>query len=367
MRWQSLNESLYLLVSKNTALWELKATSWMPHQQVPQIKAKATVKEYGASLSKDYRPVAAASCVLGQKMMCQCRGPPWFSPGSQTEVWVSVSWEAFSAIAVKWNWPGKQTRSLSISRPSMSGWWVFLLFCLFACLVWNPWIPSMEHSEEKRRNEGRRGEERWGRGECVGGGRCVTRRPPLEVTRDLPWSYRAKLLNKYTQTPGSGQQRRIAVSDPSTDVISDTRTSGVLIHGISMRTFQICFTVRSERHFCAMCETFMCKSNCRCYCNCCSAYVWWSMCKTKCFTAHPVSDISHNDCDWNSVSRLTYREWHLLAGKRTVLQRTDHGERCCACIVPVLYYMNIYMFYSICTWVLMSILCFLSDNMDFMS
>lgn len=170
MRWQSLNESLYLLVSKNTALWELKATSWMPHQQVPQIKAKATVKEYEASLSKDYRPVAAASCVLGQKMMCQCRGPPWFSPGSQTEVWVSVSWEAFSAIAVKWNWPGKQTRSLSISRPSMSGWWVFLLFCLFACLVWNPWIPSMEHSEEKRRNEGRRGEERWGRGECVGGG-----------------------------------------------------------------------------------------------------------------------------------------------------------------------------------------------------
>lgn len=48
--------------------------------------------------------------------------------------------------------------------------------------------------------------------------------------------------------------------------------------------------------------------------------------KTKCFTAHPVSDISHNDCDWNYVSRLTYREWHLLAGKRTVLQRTQTME-----------------------------------------
>lgn len=133
MRWQSLNESLYLLVSKNTALWELKATSWMPHQQVPQVKAKATVKECRAGLSKDYRPPAAASCVLGQKMMCQCWGPPRFSPGSQTEVWVSVSWEAFSAVAVKWNWPGKQTRSLSISRPSLSGWWVFPVV-LFVCL-----------------------------------------------------------------------------------------------------------------------------------------------------------------------------------------------------------------------------------------
>lgn len=56
------------------------------------------------------------------------------------------------------------------------------------------------------------------RGGDRGGG---AHRPPLEVTRDLPRSYQAKLLNKYTQTPGSGQQRQIAVSDPSTDVISD--------------------------------------------------------------------------------------------------------------------------------------------------
>lgn len=55
------------------------------------------------------------------------------------------------------------------------------------------------------------------------GRRGVTHRPPLEVTRDLPRSYQAKLLNKYTQTPGSGQQRQITVSDPSADVISDTR------------------------------------------------------------------------------------------------------------------------------------------------
>lgn len=48
----------------------------MPDRLVPQIKSKATVKDYRASLGKGYRPVAAASPVLGQKMMCECRGPP---------------------------------------------------------------------------------------------------------------------------------------------------------------------------------------------------------------------------------------------------------------------------------------------------
>ena len=62
------------------------------------------------------------------------------------------------------------------------------------------------------------------RGERRGGGGlgCMRYIPPPEVTRDLPRSYQAKLLNKYTQTSGSGQQRQNAVSDPSTDVISNT-------------------------------------------------------------------------------------------------------------------------------------------------
>lgn len=41
--------------------------------------------------------------------------------------------------------------------------------------------------------------------------------PPLEPTSDLPRSYGLKLLHKYTQTSGSGQQRPSAASDPSAD------------------------------------------------------------------------------------------------------------------------------------------------------
>lgn len=127
----------------------------------------------------------------------------------------------------------------------------------------------------------------------------MTHRPPLEVTRDLPRSYQAKLLNKYTQTPGSGQQRRIAASDPSTDdFFSDSHMTAVLIHVNSIRTFKICFTVHAERVFfasfpLAMCETFMCKSNC---CRGCRQVFFFFFIRiTKCFTTLPVSEISHND------------------------------------------------------------------------
>lgn len=76
----------------------------------------------------------------------------------------------------------------------------------------------------------------------------MTRGPPLEVTRDLPRSYQAKLLNKYTQTPGSGQQRQIAVSDPSADVISerDLVARSSCVNFIS--AFQMCVIV-SKRSF----------------------------------------------------------------------------------------------------------------------
>lgn len=86
MGWWSLNESLYFAGQQKKRLWWLKATRRMPDRLVPQIKSKATVKDCRGSLGKGYRPVAAASPVLGQKMMCECRGPPRFPPGSQTEV-----------------------------------------------------------------------------------------------------------------------------------------------------------------------------------------------------------------------------------------------------------------------------------------
>lgn len=143
-------------------------------------------------------------------------------PGSQTGVWVSVSWETFSAIIVKWNWPRKQTRSLSISPSSPDRACLadgFLLFSLFVCLlVWSGTLGYPAWCVEEQQWDGGRGgmdEVRPVGGR--GGGGCATRRPPREVTRDLPRSYRPKLLDKYTQAPGSGQQRGMAVSDPAAE------------------------------------------------------------------------------------------------------------------------------------------------------
>lgn len=198
----------------------------MPHQ----IKAKSAAKEYRASLGKGYRPVAAASCVLGQKMMCQCTedhlDPPWKSNRSvgRRVLGGPLCHHSEMELAQKAN---KISPHLSLKpRPTLvwvMGFSVVLFVCLFGL---EPMDTQHGVKEEKRRNGGRTGKESRGGdegGRGRGGGRgCVTHRPPLEVTRDLPRSYQAKLLNKYTQTPGSGQQRRIAVSDPSTDVVSDT-------------------------------------------------------------------------------------------------------------------------------------------------
>lgn len=139
----------------------------MPHQQVPQIKAKATVKEYKASLGK-----GCSQLCIGSEDDVSVRRTTLIPPphGSQTEVWVSLSWEAFSAITLKWNWPGKQTRSLSISpsSPDQACLGDGFFCCSVCLLVWSGThgYPAWSR-EEKRRNEGRRGEERWGRGVCV--------------------------------------------------------------------------------------------------------------------------------------------------------------------------------------------------------
>lgn len=140
-------------------------------------------------------------------------------PGSQTQAWVSASSEIFSAIIVKWNWPRKQTRSLSISPSSPGraclGDGFFCSLCLFVCLFGLE--PSdTQHGASRTAQEWRAW--RCGWGEAIGGWGgwgCVTCRPPREVTRDLPRSYQAKLLGQYTQTLGSWRQRRIAVSDPA--------------------------------------------------------------------------------------------------------------------------------------------------------
>lgn len=98
-----------------TALWRPQVRQ-MALQQSSQINM--TLRKERASLGKGYRTVAAASCVLGQRMMCQC-GQSW---PPHTRHWklnrglgIAMSWEAFSAITVKWNWPWEQTRSLPIS------------------------------------------------------------------------------------------------------------------------------------------------------------------------------------------------------------------------------------------------------------
>lgn len=126
--------------------------------QVPCIKARTTTKEKRVSLGKGCRPVNAASCVLGRKVVYQCRLRTTLIPlGSQTDVWVAVSWESFSAITVKWNWARKQTRSLPISPPSPDQHCLDDgFFCCSVCLlVWSGahGYPAWRR-EEKRTNEG---------------------------------------------------------------------------------------------------------------------------------------------------------------------------------------------------------------------
>lgn len=129
--------------------------------QVPHIKARTTAKENRVSLGKGYRPVNAASCVLGQKVMCQYGLRTTLIPlGSQTDVWVAVSWEAFCAITVKWNWARKQTRSLPISPPSPDQHCLDDgFFCCSVCLL--VWSGAHGYPAWSR-------EEKWMNGGCGG-------------------------------------------------------------------------------------------------------------------------------------------------------------------------------------------------------
>lgn len=89
-------------------------------------------------------------------------------PGSQTQAWVSVSLETFSAIIVKWNWPRKQTRSLSIStsspgRACLGDGFFCCSLCLFVCLFGLE--PSDTQHGASRNSTGMEGMEvrmRWG-------------------------------------------------------------------------------------------------------------------------------------------------------------------------------------------------------------
>lgn len=145
-----------------TALWGLKATSWMPHQ----IKAKSAAKEYRASLGKGYRPVAAASCVLGQKMMCQCTedhlDPPWKSNRSvgRRVLGGPLCHHSEMELAQKAN---KISPHLSLKpRPTLvwvMGFSVVLFVCLFGL---EPMDTQHGVKEEKRRNGGRTGKESRG-------------------------------------------------------------------------------------------------------------------------------------------------------------------------------------------------------------
>lgn len=109
----------------------------MPHQRVPQQKAKTTAEEYRASLGKGHRPVAAASCVLGQKMMCQCRGPPW-SP-LEVKQKCGLPCPGRPSLPSRWNGTGPESKQdLSQSLPQaqtnlvwVMGFSVVLFVCLF--------------------------------------------------------------------------------------------------------------------------------------------------------------------------------------------------------------------------------------------
>lgn len=203
----------------------------MPHLQAPQIKPKASFIGSRASLGKGYRPVAAASCVLGHQMM---REDHLASP-LEVKHKCGSPCPGRPSLPSQWNGTGPESKQdLSPSLPQaqtelvcVMGFSVVLFVCLFGLEPMDTQHGVESRGGKKWRNEGRKGEVGM---RCVGGWLlagwwgCVTRRPPLEVTSDLPRSYQVKLLNKYTQTSGSGQQRRIAASDPSTDVFFLTMT-----------------------------------------------------------------------------------------------------------------------------------------------
>lgn len=120
-------------------------------------------------------------------------------------------------------------------------------FCCFVCLlVWSgahgypAWSTESRSRgmedvevcvEEERRPRG-------GRGWCGGrGSGYTTGRAPLEVTRDLPRSHRAKLLNKYTQT------YRITPTDTLLSLILQQMLflKQFLYHSLDL--FKLCMTI----------------------------------------------------------------------------------------------------------------------------
>lgn len=111
----------------------IKGHQLMLHQQAPQIKARTTAKEYRASAGEARG--CGQLCIRAEDGVL-VRRTTLDLPGSQTEVWAVVSWEAFSFIAVKWNWRRKQTRSLLISPQAQTNlvWVMGFSVVLFVCL-----------------------------------------------------------------------------------------------------------------------------------------------------------------------------------------------------------------------------------------
>lgn len=122
--------------------------------------------------------------------------------------------------------------------------------------------------------------------------------------------------------PGSGQRRRIAVSDPWTRYFWHVNVSSLdpcdFYQGVFLWSLFGSFPL-------VMCEIF--NTNCRC---CCSLYV---CIHTKSQFFRGESNASQHilfqkfPTMTGSVFRLTYREWHLLAETRTAHQ-TDQCVHC---------------------------------------
>lgn len=185
----------------------------MPLLQVPHLKPEAAL-------------TGCSQLCIGSHD--DARGPPWFSPWKSNKKWGSPC-PGRPSPPSHWNGTGPESKQdLSPSLPQARGRACLRdgFFCCSVCLL--VWSGTRRYSAwssggvevEGMESRGMKGaEERWVWRLLAWWG-CGTRGPPLEVTSDLPRSDGVKLLHKYTQTSGSGQQRPSAASDPSADVFS---------------------------------------------------------------------------------------------------------------------------------------------------
>lgn len=232
----------------------------MPHLQVPQIKPKAAFIGSRASLGKGYRPVAAASCVLGHQMM---REDHLASP-------LKVKHKCGSpcpgrpSLPSQWNGTGPESKQdLSPSLPQaqtelvcVMGFSVVLFVCLFGLepMDTQHGVESREGGK-KWRNEGRKGEVGM---RCGGAGGRLMRTCDTQTS---PWGDEwpaEKLPAKAAQQIYTNFRIRATKTDRclwSSNRCFFSDHDRILILVNSFRIFQICFTAHTMTGFFVICKT----------------------------------------------------------------------------------------------------------------